>query len=394
MLKRMIRHIRREPVPALAVFLFTAVLSVLLCVLHQNRLREQEDYQRAFASVPVYFTVVDLDGTSLDDTIVGWAANLFYSDSKLTPSLSEFVQDLELKMQYDTTTSNGYSMDVSGVTSIRLAPELTEDYGGSIAWAEGYDEAFFDSEAYVCLVPESFRDQKEVQLMFQYQNPDTMAEEIWYCQETFAIAGYSSTTRTTQQIYMPYRALGKILAQIHAPHNLTGISATLNDNARLPQLREISDQWFARPNANGQQTAWGHYGYDCYPYALDINDTLLQNLNATMERSMGINRLSAAAIFCVAAGAGFLVGFLVIRARKRDIILMRTLGCSPRDIFAELTGEQALCAAAGILVGGSYAVWRPAGQLALFLAIYGAGLCGAVVIFLQNNLLSAIKEDE
>ena len=309
MLNRIIRHIRREPVPALAVLLFTAVMSVLLCTLHRNRLREQEDYQHAFSSVPVYFTVVDLDGTKLDDTIAGWAANLFYPDSKLTPSLWEFVQDLELEMQYHTTTANGYSMDVSGITSFRLAPELTEDYGGSITWIEGYDESILDSDEFICLVPASFGKMEELQLAFAYQNPDTLATEIRSCQETFKIAGYTETMSTTQRIYMSYSALGKILSQLKAPYELTGISATLNDNTRLGQLREVADQWFAQPNTNGTQTPWGHYGYDYYPYALEINDTLLKNLDAAMKRSMGINRLSAMAVFCIAAGAGFFRAF-------------------------------------------------------------------------------------
>jgi hypothetical protein len=394
MLNRIIRHIRREPVPVLAVFLFAAVLSVLLCVLHQNRIREQEDYQRAYASIPVYFTVVDLDGTNLNKTIVGWAANLFYPTSKLSPSLSEFVRDLELKMQYDTTTSNGYSVEVSGVTSIRLVPEITEDYGGSVSWKEGYDERIFDSDALVCLVPESFGDMEEILLMFQYQNPDTMATEIWSCQETFTIAGYTSTRSMSRQIYMPYQALGKVLSQVYAPYDLTGISATLNDNTRLTELQEVADQWFARPNTNGGPTPWAHYGYEFYPYALDINDTLLNNLNATMERSMGINRISAVAIFCIAAGTGFLVGFLVIRSRKQDIILMRTLGCSPQNIVVELTGEQAMCVAAGVLLGGSYALWQPPGQLVLFLTLYSIGLCAAALMFLRKNLLSTMKEEE
>lgn len=394
MLNRIIRHIRREPVPSLAVLLFAAVLSVLLCMLHQNRIREQEEYQRAYTSVPVYFTVVDLDGTNLDKTIVGWAANLFYPDSKFIPSLSEFVQDLELEMQYSTLTSNGYSMDVSGVTSIRLVPEITEDYGGSITWAEGYDVSIFDSDEFVCLIPASFGDVEELLLAFQYQNPDTMATEIWSCQETFKIAGYTKSMGGIQKIYMSYSALGKILSQIKAPHNLTGIGATLNDNNRLTELQEVVDQWFARPNTNGTQTPWGHYGYEYFPYAMDIDDTLLKNLDSTMKRSMSINRLSAMVILLAAVGVGFFVGFLVIRSRKREIILMRTLGCSPQDIFVELTGEQAMCVAAGVLLGGSCALWQPTGQLVLFLALYSIGLCTAALMFLRKNLLSTIKEDE
>ena len=393
MLKRILRHIRREPLPPLVTLLFAAVLSVLLCTLRQTQITEQENYERSFASVPVYFTVVDLDGTAPDDKITGWAAELFYPESKLEPNFSGSVKDLELKMQYSATSSSGKSMTVSGANSLRLLPELSEHHGGSITWLAGYNESIFSSNEYVCLVPEGFSNEKDIELGFIYEDTSSFAPKKWSTTEQFTIAGYTSS-RDKIQIYIPYQTMGKILSKIHAPYALTGIGATLNDNTRLTELQEVADQWFARPNINGTLTAWGRYDHDYFPYALDINDTLLQQLDATMERSMRINRLSAFVIFCIAAAAGFLAGFLVIRTRKRDLILMRTLGCSHRDIFLELTAEQALCVLTGVLLGGSYRLWLPLGQLALFLFIYCVGLCTAMLIYLRTNLLATIKEDE
>ena len=53
-----------------------------------------------------------------------------------------------------------------------------------------------------------------------------------------------------------------------------------------------------------------------------------------------------------------------------------------------------LCVAVGTVLGGSYALWRPVGQLGLFLAIYFLGLSAALLIFLRRNLLTTMKEDE
>ena len=326
MLSRMIRHIRREPLPALAVFLFAAILAGALCFLRQTQIRELEDYEKAYASVPVYFSVVDLDGTSPDDTIVGWAANLFYEWSNLEPSFSEFVKDVVLKMQYPSSAwdedeenkvkAGGRSIYVIGVSSLYLVPELTEDYGGSITWVDGYDESVLASKEWVCLVPEGFTNGSELQLMFSYKDPVT--EELYYTEEKLTVVGYTTSRSDKEYIYCPYGTLAKILSKIHAPYKLIGIGATMNDNDRLDELQAIADQWFARPNQTGKETPWGHYGYEYYPYALRIDDGLLKSLDATMKQSMTINRLSALAIFCVTAGAGFLIGFLIIRARKRE----------------------------------------------------------------------------
>ena len=127
---------------------------------------------------------------------------------------------------------------------------------------------------------------------------------------------------------------------------------------------------------------------------MDINDDLLQTLVVTMERSLTINRLSSALIFVMSAVAGFLTGFLVIRSRKREITLMRTIGCSGGRIYAEFALEQLACLCIGVLLGGSYAMWQPLWKIVLFAALNFVGLSAALIVFLNVNLLSTMKEDE
>lgn len=392
MLSRMIRHISREPLPALAVFLFAVILSGALCFFRQTQLKELEDYEKAYASVPVYFSVMDLDGTSPDDTIVGWAANLFYEWSNLEPSFSEFVKEVVLKMEYTASASNRRSAHMIGVSSLYLAPELTEDYGGSITWVDGYDESVLASKELVCLVPEGFTDEGELQLMFSYKDPIT--DELYITEEYLTIVGYTTSRSDKAYIYCPYNTLAKIQTKIHAPYKLIGIGATMNDNDRLDELQAVADYWFARPNQTGKETPWGHYGYEYYPYSLRIDDGLLKNLDATMKQNMTINRLSALAIFCTSAGAGFLIGFLIIRSRKHEINLMRTLGSSHFDIYLSFAAEQLLCVLAGISLGGALMGFNAPGQLALFALVYFVGLSAALIVFLNKNLLSGMKEDE
>ena len=84
----------------------------------------------------------------------------------------------------------------------------------------------------------------------------------------------------------------------------------------------------------------------------------------------------------------------MIRSRKREIALMRTLGTSNRIVCMELEIEQILCVAAGVIIGGSYSLWEPLGQLCLFAGIYIAGLTAALLVFIRANLLATMKEDE
>lgn len=406
---RIFRHIHREPVHCLAVVLFTGMLALLLCILYQTRQQELTDYQEAFASIPVKFSITDFDGTRLQgyteipsssplapngmrqiEGIEGWAADLFYEEGHLTPNFSDLTKDVGMVMSYYADNRGIY---VVGSSGLWLLPELTEEYGGSITWVKGYDESIFQSDELVCVVPEGYTQAHTVELHFSYLPTNAQLGQLPYTHSCeLKVVGYAKTTEFN--IYCSYDVIAKIHSHIKAPYKLDAIGATLSDNTRLDELQQIADNWFARPNRNGEFTPWGKYGYEYFPYALRIDDGLLQNLNSTMERSLTVNRLSSLAIFIISAGAGFLVGFLVIRSRKREITLMRTLGCADKAIYGEFASEQMLCAALGTAIGGGYTLWQPLGQLGLFLVIYFLGLSAALLIFLCKNLLTTIKEDE
>ena len=104
--------------------------------------------------------------------------------------------------------------------------------------------------------------------------------------------------------------------------------------------------------------------------------------------------LSTALVFVLTAGAGFLIGFLMVRSRKRDIDLMRTMGTSNGLIYLSFAAEQMLCLIVGTAAGAATYTWQPLIPLVIFMGIYFAGLSAALIIFLRSNLLTAIKKDE
>ena len=53
---------KRAPWIALAVMLFAAFLSGILCHLHEKRLQQVDDYARVEMETPVYLIVTDLTG--------------------------------------------------------------------------------------------------------------------------------------------------------------------------------------------------------------------------------------------------------------------------------------------------------------------------------------------
>ena len=404
MLKRLIRNNLRRPLYSIAVLLFAVVLTLVLCLLHKSAQEEMQSYEETYASVPVTFRVTDLDGSKPKE-IPGWIADLF-TNRGMQPNLEPHVGQLFARVSYTgtykstITDETGFPVEsqrniqVAGIGALYVAEELTENWGGETHWFEGYDESILMTQELVCLVPEGMKDLQQIELHFthtyqvtEYQTAERSATRI------FQVVGYY-IDKGNSRIYCPYPTMTQLYAELGASKDIEEVCAVLNDNNALPQLREASALWFAEPNPSGKETPWGRFSYDYYLYALDIDDYMLRNLETNLKNSLQLNQLASVVVFVLAAGAGFLTGFLVIRSRKREIALMRTMGASHPAIFIELALEQMMCLAAGILLGGAPFLWQPLQRLMILGGIYLVGLSVALVIFLCKNLLTTIKEDE
>ena len=402
MMTRLTRNILRRPLYSSAIMLFALVMTLVLCYLHRAGQEELRSYEKTYASVPVAFRVTDLDG-SKPNVVEGWIADLF-GEQGMQPTLQPFVGQLHVRVSYSgeylyiqkdengiPNENIGYT-EVAGIGSFYVAEELTEDWGGEVHWFDGYDESMLSTDAMICLVPESLKHVRQMELTFSHTYPVGLESVTKTTMKVLTVAGYY-IDRGNSRFYCSYPVMERICAELGASKDIEEICAVLNDNQNLPQLRETAAMWFAEPNPSGEQTPWDRFSYEYYPYAMDIDDYMLRSLESNMKSSMQLNTLASAAVFVLSAGAGFLTGFLVIRARKREIALMRTMGASHPAIFLELAMEQMLCVLAGIAVGGAVFLWQSELKLLLFAGIYLIGLSVALVIFLCKNLLTTIKED-
>ena len=410
MLRNIFRRYWREPLAYVAVLVFAAVLTVILCHLQRAHEAEQQSFHETYLSVPVYFSVTDLDGTRISSRqgISPWVADMFFQKNKLQPNISQFVKDLKIRLEisgikgavaldeensfesYVAILEQAEYLTLAGISSVRVAEELTPEFSGDIRWYEGYGQEIFETEELVCLVPEEYEGD-EVAVSFFYDDTATGEKQVYTC--TLSVIGrYTDLGNST--VYCPYFVVNQIYNRTYQTKRIRSISATLVNNNRLDELKSVAAYWFAEPNPLGESTEWGKFGYEYYPYALDINDRLLQELVDSMENSLTINRLASALIFAMSALAGFLTGYLVIRSRKREIALMRTLGCCDIGIYIEFALEQLLCLLLGVFLGGGYAIWQPLDRLLLFVVINFAGLSTALIVFLRANLLVSTKEDE
>lgn len=410
MIKKIVRRIKRQPLPCIAVCLLAAVLSVSLCHLQHSLEEERLSFEQTCNSIPVHFKITELDGSKFrnGNGIAKWAMNEFLLKDG---DFNKLSRELFIRVDYKGVIPEEGKEAVpttpfSGITSIGAAEELSPSRGSKVRWYDGYDESIFATNHLVCLVPEGFEGGDEIEVTFTGKEKqdlviegDKVTVSFRYVKhtETLTVVG-RYTDEGNETVYCPYKTMVSLLDMIEIAKEtcVSYLGATLTNSLDIDKLREVRAKWFAEPNPTGEQTPWeGEEAYSkYYLYALDIEDSLLRTLESNMKNSIFLNKFASVIVFILSAGAGFLTGFLIIRSRKREITLMRTVGESNREVYLNFALEQMACALVGIAFGGAYNMWNPIGQLLIFAVVYYVGLSVALAIFLSKNLLATIKEDE
>ena len=356
---------------------------------------------------------------------------------KLEPiqaSLAEYVKDVQIKMQQHITTINGTSYDrggwpyLIGMTSLSCDKQLLPEYGCEITWYEGYDESIFAGDEPVCLIPESMattmyydngngaadllfegvggewvpRLDENGEPIMQDGLPLLTKENTEYNYSLKIVGTYTAGDK--KSIYCPLSIIEQVFEELkqHPRVFVESLSATIADNKRIEEFREKASIVFTEPSSISMEIPWkcgisvdnSSYYYENYVYALDINDDALLELSEILEDSIKFNRKVTLIVVALSAVSGFLVGFLMIRRRKREIMLMRMVGESNFRVYCGFAIEQMICIILGIALGGAYFLWKPIENLALFAIVYFIGLTLALVIFMSKKLIKNVKEDE
>ena len=446
MTKKIVNRFTRAPIPAIAVLLFAAVVSVIICALKASNDAELRNYEEMWQSAPITVTVTAPSGINSDGFIIQpWVLALFteqdsvdifdVSDAEndedrhaliwngkapiIEGTLTEYVKDVQVRAQRvinKVNTKNYKSPHLIGITSLSCDKQLLPEYGCEITWRDGYDESIFEGDEQVCIIPadtvEDY-DNGNGEAVLDFANTGTLVitmvdgnpvVEVKKTEHqcTLKIVG-TYTAGDGKSIYCPYPIVEQVVVnELQEPLFIYSLSATLADNSRLDEFREKMSLCFTEPSPDAEGSPWVRtvkynnlsHNYESYPYALDINDDNLFDLSAILENSIKFNRTVTLIIVALSVVSGLLVGFLMIRRRKRDIMLMRTVGESNARVYFGFVLEQMTCIILGVVVGGAYNMWKPIDKLLVFAIVYFAALSLALIIFMSKKLIKNIKEDE
>lgn len=400
------RRIRRMGTQTIAVVLLAAALSACICGLVKAGQAQQRQFEETYDSIPVTLRVTNLSATRWDDLECPiWVMQAFtgqgfaYDEESLVNYVSDVNYKMSINVDSDGADINGESVEgistMIGITGTKICEELDQKKAG-IRWLDGWDESMFAELSEACIVSKSLMPDD-----WDGKSPATLTVSVSYSDgwngsktavHKLTIAGFH--TANPEKVYTSYKMMTRIYSSVNKSVSLDAVNATLADNDMRDEVRQVAFVRFAEPNATGEHTSWKWAQYFWYPYALDIDDSQLVDAELTLKTSLLLGEICSYILFALAAGAGFFVGFLMIRSRRREIALKRSMGQGSFSVFAGLAAEQLICLVFGTIIGGAAFLWQPTERIGIFMLVYTIGLSIALAVFLRRNLLTALKEED
>ena len=269
----------------------------------------------------------------------------------------------------------------TGTSSIKKSPPFHYSGAGSVEWLEGWSETDFIrleqvpngedpdgpyrwSGPAVCALPVSMMEEYGIRLgdtintAIEFEHPaygDVMKslrlqvvaayESPVVCTDVFSPVTfmdrdwYYKTRFVSPDSDTPlaeYQALG-----LSSDLNYSSFTFSLTDNERLDELRTVMEE---------SGFTWVHSGVRLRSLAV-IEDEAYLNTTHSMERQIQFVSVLYDALYVFAGVIGFVLAWLLVHSRRREIAVMRALGTQPGRIVANYVLEQLVLMAAGLGIG-------------------------------------------
>lgn len=264
-----------------------------------------------------------------------------------------------------------------GVNNLQIDPSL-ERALSSVVWAEGYDIGFLQQNDRACLVPSGWNVEPGAQL------------EILFFDRVvpFTVAGTYGTGKLGPYDVKIYYCPVSVLQQLYLDAEKEfSYCAMEMDLCKLEKLDAFKKQMRAA-------------GLNSGAAQLVINDTQLQTVTAQLRRQVRLLQTLRPVLLALVAAIGFWLIFLLLKGRRREAAVMRSLGVKRHRVFCILMLETAIQAVLGTALGGG-AAWvafektvSHLTDLLLLLSCFTAGGACAVWQVSGSNAFTVMKAKE
>lgn len=356
----------RNPRSNLAVIALVAALAAFISIFANNITMSEAELENAYATIPVNAYIMGASATQPprfnDELYQQILSSGFVAASRAAAECQVHSRDT-----------------LRALDSIEMDAALLE-YAPGIEWLEGYDESLFAGEQAVCIAPRS----AELALGEEARFPMRTRRSVVAVLTVVGLYGSEYDGYNGVTYYCPRPVLRGLYEENGMPFSYCGLEMELCNTRELgtfkAQMREL--------RLDGGMTR------------LVVNDALLLSVTTQLQRHIELLKALLPLLFAFAAAIGFVLSFLLLRGRRREAAVMRSLGAKRRRVFATLLLETAMQAASGAALG-ALAAFLISGRdalcllsIALVLACYLFGGAAAALHFARVNVLKLMAARE
>jgi len=374
-LRYTVLHIRRRPLQFLCFFIAVALLGCLLLSVNTSMQVRQASLDALVDSSEVW-CVIGRVGNSR------WAASSHHVSQLLHPDEGDFavfvdahVTDVRAKVTLNVSpTGMPAEVEATFLTcweaddSLRLLDERR------LTMTKRYDTSCLRGCETVCIAG-SMIAPLGASLTF------ALPENCGSTEITVRVVG---TIADDDSIYLPWTLYENSIPDLYAATPADSVSFRLKDNHQIDTFQQEAAAFYAP-----EHTSLGeHLGYE---HTLVIRDAQFRETTTAAERNLTMMRILTPSFMLMALGSGLLLAALMLRTRRTEYAILRSLGQSAKFILLQSVTETLLAAVLGCTL--ALIVLRSAeiAQLLPLLIAFVLGSLLPVIRYTTQSVLHQVK---
>lgn len=407
--KAVFRTMTRRRFKSLVVAAASLALVLFMNMYAETIVRHQASLDELHDNITVTGYITSPDGSKFDDLAIKSSVIMMLEESGF---IAQGLYTRNLRFMQgpwlDQTPTDNYirimmSPKLVGITDLAAVSSFAVDGDKLIKYLDGYGSGLFASGEKVCIVSENYLMEgnlglgDEVQLTVA-ENAVKLKDSYSHGTVTLKIVGvYQSSQVNTAPAYCPWDVMTELCQELSVPLTLDSARFTLGNTQELNEFKAL----LRKMGFIGHNQVDDIEGIAKDRLGFIINDSLLNEATASVAGYIALSRILYPIIYLLCAGIGFIVSYLLVRLRKPEFAIMRSLGTSRAAGFLVFFLEQTVLTVIGIALGiiMTLAITRGAAAIQIttiggYLACYLVGTALAITTLNRVNVIQILTAKE
>lgn len=409
-----LNRFKRSIMGSIAITLVSFSFILFFCFLNLSIIQKELQLNEVYDNLEVECVVSNLRGTQTDNLhIKDYIVSLLlskdstYLGKKDEIPFSSYVKNLKLKLtlKYELLTDKyevfipdmHNAFNLIGLNQVSIDSTFRPENNVNITYYGDNSDAIFLDDKPVCIVSaEIFKTLTKDEDGKSYVNiavGDPAYNNQKYVKQQLQVVGFYNGEG--KSIYCPWEIIKNISIKLTGMISADSLSFTIKDNRLIDSFKELLKRYFANVDNTGGLTDYTVTKIlSNYEYSITIYDNSLNKTVSKIKDNINILKIVRPIIYIFNFGIGLIVSIVIIRNRKNEFAIMRSLGTPNGMAFGEAFFELFVLGMLGTMFGLIfYLTWTrfetlpPLGIISLYMFCYLAGSCIVIKFYSKRKFM-------